>query len=247
MINFQSYNILGIRVDAVDMETALAQMEEFIKSRKPHLVVTADASGVVMAQTDPELHRIMNSADLVTPDSTGILWAAKQLGYSLPQRVSGVDIVDLLCGRAAAGGYSVFLLGSAPGVVDAAAGELKRRYPGLNIAGCHHGYFKPEESNSIAQMVRDAKPDILFVAFGIPRQEKWITRYKREMNVPVSIGVGGTFDVISGNVKRAPVWMQRRGLEWLHRLIMNPRKYKKCLTLPVFMAMVKKAKRRMQG
>lgn len=245
MTNFQSYNILGIRVDAVDMDTALAQMEDFIKSRKPHLVVTADASGVVMAQTDPELHRIMNSADLVTPDSTGILWAAKQLGYDLPEKVSGVVIVDLLCKRAASNGYSIFLLGSAPGVAASAAGELQRRYPGLKVAGTHHGYFTQDESDSVARMVRDAGPDILFVAFGIPRQEKWITRYKREMDVPVSIGVGGTFDVISGNVKRAPLWMQKRGLEWLHRLIANPRKYKKCLTLPVFMAMVKKAKREM--
>jgi N-acetylglucosaminyldiphosphoundecaprenol N-acetyl-beta-D-mannosaminyltransferase len=172
MTNFQSYNILGIRVDAVDMETALAQMEDFIESRKPHLVVTADASGIVMAQTDPELHRIMNSADLVTPDSTGILWAAKQLGYNLPEKVSGVVIVDMLCERAASNGYSVFLLGSAPGVAASAAEELQRRYPGLKIAGSHHGYFTQDESDSIARMVRDAKPDILFVAFGIPRQEK---------------------------------------------------------------------------
>jgi N-acetylglucosaminyldiphosphoundecaprenol N-acetyl-beta-D-mannosaminyltransferase len=240
----QSISILGVRVDVTDTAAAMETMEGFIRSRQPHQVVTADASGVILAQRDRELMRIINGADLVTPDSTGILWAAKRFGTPLPERVSGIDLLQVLCAEAAKTGYGVFCLGSEPGVADAAAEELKRRYPGLDIVGTHHGYFGPEESDEVVRKVHDASPDILFVAFGIPRQEKWIHRYMKEMRVPLAIGVGGSFDVISGKVKRAPVWMQKHGLEWMHRLISNPKKYRKCMTLPVFAWKVLRANQR---
>lgn len=235
-------SILGVRVDVVDTKAALAAIEEFIRDGEPHMVVTADSSGIVLAQRDQEFKRIINAADLVTPDSVGILWAAKRSGTPLPERVSGADLVEHLCEQAAKLEHKVFLLGAAPGVADATAEKLKQRYPELIIAGTHHGYFPPEESASVAQRIREAKPDILFVAMGIPLQEKWIYRHLQELQVPVSIGVGGTFDVISGKVKRAPKWMQRRGLEWVHRLASNPRKIGKCSTLPVFVLKVLKGK-----
>ena len=227
-------SVLGVKISAVDTKTALATIEEFIRSGNPHMVVTADSSGVVLAQRDEELRTIINSADLVTPDSVGILWAARRFGAPLPERVSGVDIVELLCRRAAEAGYRAFLLGAAPGVAEEAAYTLQERYPGLAIAGTHHGFFKPEESDAVARKIRESKPDILFVAMGQPLQEKWIARYMKELKVPVSMGVGGTFDVLSGRVKRAPKWMRRCGLEWVHRLVRNPRKIRKCSTLPVF-------------
>ncbi len=238
MNSIKEQSILGVKVHAVDMQAVMAQIEGFILSGKPHIVVTEDASGVVLAQSDHELRSIINSADLVTPDSTGILWAHSKFGQPLPERVSGVDIVDRLCARSATAGYRVFLLGSEPGVADDAATELQRRYPGLEIAGTHHGYFGASEDDAVAQIVKAAHPDVLFVAFGIPRQEKWIYSRMNELQVPVSMGVGGTFDVLSGRVKRAPKWMQRRGLEWIYRLASNPKKYRKCMTLPIFVLMV---------
>lgn len=236
-------SILGVKIHAADTETVLSTIEDFIRDGKPHMVVTADSSGVVLAQRDPELMEIINSADLVTPDSAGILWAAKRFGAPLPERVSGVDIVDLFCERAAEKGYRVFLLGAAPGVAEEAAYTLQQRYPGLTIAGTHHGYFKPEESDAVVRKIRESKPDFLFVAMGQPRQEKWIHEHMAELGVPVSMGVGGTLDVLSGRVKRAPVWMQRRGLEWVYRLASNPRKIGKCSTLPVFVVKVLTARK----
>lgn len=223
------------------MPAALAMIEEFISSRSPHIVVTADASAVVTAQKDQELKDILNSADLVTPDSAGILWASRLFGLSLPERVSGADMVEHLCERASHAKHRIFLLGASPGIVDAAAEKLIQRYPGLDIAGTQHGFFSDEESSAIVKSIREAKPDILFVAMGIPKQEKWIRRHMDELQVPVSMGVGGTFDVLSGRVKRAPKWMQRHSLEWIYRLANNPRKIGKCMTLPVFVLMVLKA------
>jgi N-acetylglucosaminyldiphosphoundecaprenol N-acetyl-beta-D-mannosaminyltransferase len=220
------------------MAASLSAIEQFIISGKPHMVVTADASAVVMAQRDSELERIISQADLVTPDSAGVLWAAKRLGLPFPERVSGVDIVSSLCDISARKGYRIFLMGSAPGVTACAAEMLKVRYPGLQIAGTHHGYFTPEESPALVSKIQAAKPDILFVALGIPRQEKWICDNMQDLQVPVSIGVGGTFDVLSGSVKRAPKWMQRHSLEWAYRLWCNPRKISKVMTLPVFVCMV---------
>jgi len=238
MNTIQSKSILGVKISAVDTATALASIEDFIHGGRPHMVVTADSSCVVLAQRDHELREIINAADLVTPDSTGILWAARRFGIPLPERVSGVDIVEFLCETAARSGYRIFLLGAAPGVAEAAAEKLTQRYPGLIVAGTHHGFFRPEESASVVQKIREAKPHILFVAMGIPLQEKWIYRHLEELQVPVSMGVGGTFDVISGRVKRAPKWMQRHGLEWFFRLAHSPRKIRKCAALPIFVLMV---------
>jgi len=230
--------ILGVKISAVDTAAALEAIEEFIGSGRPHMVVTADSSAVVFSRKDPELREIINTASLVTPDSIGILWAARRFGNPLPERVSGVDLAELLCERAASSGHRVFLLGAAPGIADKAAEKLKERHPGLIIAGTHHGYFKMSESESVIDKVRAAKPDLLFVAMGIPLQEKWIHRHLEELGVPVSMGVGGTLDVLAGRVKRAPKCVQRMGLEWFYRLASNPRKIRKCSTLPVFVYLV---------
>ena len=231
-------SILGAKIHTIDKAQALDTIEEFILSRKPHMVVTLDASAVVLAHREPELMDIINSADLVTPDSIGILWAAKRFGIDLPERVSGIELVEHLCERGAKKGYRPYLLGAAPGIAEAAAETLKERYPGLQIAGIQHGFFPEEECPGIVDKIRDAKPDMLFAAMGIPLQEKWIRKYMAEMQVPVSMGVGGTFDVLSGLVKRAPNWMQKMNLEWLYRLVNNPKKIGKCSTLPIFTLMV---------
>lgn len=156
----------------------------------------------------------------------------------MPERVSGVDIVVRLAQVSAQTGVRLYLLGAQPGVAEEAAERLQTRFPGVHIAGCQHGYFPPEAEADIVRQIREAQPDVLCVAMGIPKQEKWIDRHRDALKVPVSIGVGGTFDVLSGRVRRAPLWMQRMGMEWLWRVGHNPRKISKVMLLPRFAWMV---------
>jgi N-acetylglucosaminyldiphosphoundecaprenol N-acetyl-beta-D-mannosaminyltransferase len=228
-----------MRVSRVNRARAMEILHRFIESGKPHLVVTADASGHVIARDDPEFLRIVNGAALITPDSTGVLWAARRLGTPLEERVSGVDLAEQLCADSARKGYGVYFFGAEPGVAEEAAEKIRERYPGAHIAGTAHGYIRtPEEEAAVIHDIQEKRPAVLLVAMGIPKQEKWITRHMDQLGVPVCMGVGGTFDVFSGRVDRAPVWMQRRGLEWLYRLYRNPRKLSKVATLPVFMLRV---------
>lgn len=231
-------SLFGVRVHAVSMGEALQHILRFVREGVPRQVVTADSSMVVMAQKDDHLRHIMNQADLVTPDSIGILWACRRHGIHMPERVSGVDIVMRLAQVSAQTGLRLYFLGAQPGVAEQAAQRLQERFPGVQIAGCHHGYFSHEEEGEIVEHIREAAPDVLCVALGIPKQEKWIDRYRNVLQVPVGIGVGGTFDVLSGRVRRAPLWMQRMGMEWLWRVGHNPRKISKVMLLPRFAWMV---------
>jgi N-acetylglucosaminyldiphosphoundecaprenol N-acetyl-beta-D-mannosaminyltransferase len=231
-------DILGIPVDRVTMDEAMAAVESFIAIKEPHLVVTADASGIVIAQDDPEFKELLLEADLVTPDSSGILWASARLGQPIADRVSGVDMVDRICALSADKGYRLFFLGAAPGVAETAAEKLRLKHPGCNIVGTRHGYFPSDSDEVVAKEVADFKPDVLFVAMGIPRQEKFIRATQDIVQAPVAMGVGGSFDVFSGRAKRAPKFVQRMRMEWLWRLILNPKKFAKAKTLPRFMMMV---------
>lgn len=227
-------SILGIPVDRITMDGAITQIEGYIKSGEPHLVVTADSSGLYAQLKDQSFREVLAKADLITPDSFGVVWAAKRLGKPVAGRVSGVDIVDRLCAKSAERGYRIFILGAAPGVAEMAAERFRLRYPGCNIVGTRHGYFPAEDDRIVAEEVALAKPDILFVAMGIPRQEKFILATMDVIRAKVAIGVGGSFDVFSGKTKRAPVIIQKLNLEWLWRLLMNPKKYAKAATLPKF-------------
>lgn len=219
------------------MESVLARIEGFIAEGIPRYVVTADASMVVLARQDPDLARIVENADLVTPDGAGILWASHLLKTPITQKVSGVDVVAEMVRLSAEKGYRIFFFGAAPGVAEEAAANLRDQFPGAKIVGTRDGFFTAEQEPEIVAQIKAARPDVLFVAMGIPKQEKWIVRYKDEIRVPVSAGIGGSFDVYSGRVKRAPLWMQKNGLEWLHRLKSNPRKIGKVMTLPKFAMM----------
>lgn len=213
------------------MDTVLERINGYVAEGGPHHIVTVDASMVVMAADDAELRRIVAQADLATPDSTGILWAGRRLGRPFPQRVSGVDIVTRLLDERR---YSLFFLGAAPGVAEAAAARVTDLFPGVRIAGCQHGYFGPDDEPGIVAQIRQAAPDVLLVAMGIPRQEKFIDRHRQELGTPVMIGVGGTLDVLAGRVRRAPRWMQRLGIEWVWRILSDPSKIHKVKLLPVF-------------
>ena len=232
-MNRVQVNILGIRVDAITMAEALNQVETFICERQPRLVATANAEMVMLAQEDQLLSGILNSADLVLADGAGVVWAAKRLGAGVPERVAGFDLTQELLARAAISGYRIFWLGAAPGIAETAAQNASRRYPGLITVGIHDGYFASED-RTIIQMVWETRPDILLCALGVPKQEKWLREHLAQLQVPVSIGIGGTFDVMAGKVKRAPVWMQRAGLEWSYRLIRQPSRLIRMLALPKF-------------
>lgn len=234
----QRHRLLDVCVHEVTMARALEAIEQFVASRKPHHVVTLDASMCVGARSDAELRYIVLNADLVTPDSAGILWAARRLGIPLTERVSGVEIVGELAARSPTAGLKLYLLGAAPGVADEAAQRLMAAHPGCRIVGTHDGYFRHDEDARVVEAVRSARPDVLCVAMGIPKQEKWIAHHREALGVPVMIGVGGTLDVLSGRVRRAPAWMRRTNLEWLYRVCVNPRKLRKVMTLPRFVALV---------
>ena len=235
--------ILGLTVHNVTMQTALAAMDGFFQAGSPHHVVTADASMLVLAQEDPALHAIVSGADLVTPDSVGVLWASSQTGPPLQERVSGVEIVEQLCRRSAEAGYRLFFLGAGPGVAAQAAEKMRAKYPGAQIVGTRDGFFRPEATDALVAEIRESQADAVFVAMGIPKQEKWIAAHRDRLGASVLIGVGGTFDVLSGNVKRAPKVMQKARLEWLWRVVSNPRKISKVLLLPRFVRLVRQSRK----
>lgn len=222
--------VLGTPIDAITMEEALDRVDEFIAlghaTNKTHQIATVNADFVVKSLRDANLRRILMQADMATADGMPLVWGARLLGVPLQGRVTGVDMVSMMAERAAQKGHSIYLLGAAPGVAQRTADILQQRYPGLIIAGVDAPSFSAvrEGDPSILDACRAANPDILLVAFGNPKQEKWIHGHAAELAVPVMMGVGGTFDFIAGVTKRAPEWMQESGLEWFHRLASDPRR-----------------------
>jgi len=236
-------NILGCQVDLLTSQEVIARIKDLIHRRRPAHIITLNAEIVYQAQTYRELMNIINNANLVTPDGIGIVWGGRQLGYDVKERVTGIDLLHQLCKEAPAEAWKVFLLGSAPGVADKAARNLTMAYPGLQICGTHHGYFKDEDIPAMIQKIKELNPHILFVSLGAPKQELWIKRYREELGVPACIGVGGSLDVIAGQKKRAPRWMIKLNLEWLYRLLAEPSRFQRQLALPKFAALILTSKR----
>jgi N-acetylglucosaminyldiphosphoundecaprenol N-acetyl-beta-D-mannosaminyltransferase len=222
-----SCRVLDVRVHRVTLADVLEHVEHWIQDGGTHQIVTVNLDFVRLARTDLEFRTALAASDLAVPDGMGVVWATRLGGDSLTERVAGVDIVEQGAALAAEKGYSIFLLGAEPGVAERAAAELLRRHPGLRIAGIYSppmGPFSEEEDARMVALVQAARPDMLFVAFGAPRQDLWIYRHRHELHVPVCVGVGGTFNFLAGRVPRAPRWMQSAGLEWAHRLLQNPRR-----------------------
>jgi N-acetylglucosaminyldiphosphoundecaprenol N-acetyl-beta-D-mannosaminyltransferase len=226
--------ILGSRIDSLTSEEALHQIENFLHSPVPHHVITGNTLMLLAAQEDPTLRRILDEAALVVPESSGILWASRVMHTPLKEFTPGIDLMLSICRMASEKGHPVFLLGAAPGVAEGAGRALQIQYPGLRIAGIHHGYFKPAEEPSVLESVRRANPAVLFVGMGMPAQEKWIAAHLQALDVPVVMGVGGSFDVLSGKLRRAPSVMRRAGVEWLYRQTQEPWRWRRNAQLPVF-------------
>ena len=197
---------------------------------------------LLAAQEDPELQQILENAALVTPESSGILWASKALGAPLQEFTPGIDLMLSVCRVAEIDERTVFLLGSEPGVAEAASKALQRQFPRLRIAGTEQGYFKASEEFKVISLIRSVSPDLLFVGMGMPAQEKWIAKHLLELRVSVVMGVGGSFDVLSGKLMRAPAPMRRLGIEWVYRLAQEPWRWRRISQLPMFVIKVLKQK-----
>ena len=236
--------ILGVPVDAITMGEAAARIDGFIEKRTPVLVATANAEMLMRATHDGALRRILQGAAMVTPDGAGTVWAAHHLGHAMPERVAGYDMVQELMREAPAKHRRIFFFGSAPGVADKAKKKAEQLYPGIEIVGTRNGFFTAADEPAIIEEIKAAHPDILLAALGVPKQEKWLAKHLGELGVPVAIGVGGTFDVMAGVMKRAPRWMQRAKLEWLFRGMMQPKRTGRLLALPRFVLKVHAQKRK---
>ncbi|MBI4301389.1 MAG: WecB/TagA/CpsF family glycosyltransferase [Chloroflexi bacterium] len=237
----KSVRILGVRVDDVSEEEALKRIQRYVEVGTPHQVVTVNPEFVVMAQRDGPFRSVLEESHLALADGVGLLWAARLLGTSFKARLTGVDMVKNIARMAAERGYGIFLLGAKPGVAEAARQALMREYPLLTIVGTHAGSHLAKDEVEIIARVRAASPHFLFVAYGAPAQELWISHHLTQLGVPVAMGVGGALDYISGLVPRSPLWMRRFGLEWLFRLGREPWRWRRMLRLPYFVGLVMKA------
>ena len=232
-------SILGVHIDAATFDSMLDAIAGWIaEGTSTHQVCTASPEFVIMAQEDADFMRVLYEADLCVADGVGLLFAARYLGHRLPQRVTGSDGVPLLAARAAQTGWRLFLLGAAPGVAEQAAQKLTEQNPGLQIAGTYAGSPAPDEAADIIARINASRADVLLVAYGAPRQDKWINRYRDQLDVSAAIGIGGAFDFIAGVVPRAPRWMRRLALEWLFRLLRQPWRWRRMLRLPRFVWLV---------
>lgn len=227
--------VLGVRVDDATYDESLAAIERFIQERGPHLVTTPNPEFVMAAQADAEYRALLNSAALAVPDGVGLIWAGRLSGLPFREHVRGTDLVLRLARRSAEAGHRWFLLGAAPGIAEQAAEALRREAPGLAIVGTFAGQAGPAGDAVTRAAIRAVGAvDVVLVAYGAPRQEQWLARNQGELGIPVGIGVGGVFNYLAGVVPRAPAWLRRLELEWLHRLLTQPWRWRRQLSLPQF-------------
>lgn len=242
----ESMNVLGLRVDRVNMNQAMELAKKGIEEKEPCVIVTPNSEIIMRAREDARLERIIRSAAVVVPDGIGLVLASKIMGLPLQERVTGIDLMQNLLKWASEDKKKIYFLGGKPGIAEKAASKIKEEYPDIDIVGARHGYFKGlhtgakghEEELAVVSDIAQKKPDMLFVALGAPNQEYFIDTYKEQLNAGLLMGVGGSLDVLSGELNRAPEFYRNYGLEWLYRLIKEPWRIKRMKVLPVFMLKV---------
>jgi N-acetylglucosaminyldiphosphoundecaprenol N-acetyl-beta-D-mannosaminyltransferase len=233
-------SILDVPVHDVSLAEAAAAAREAVRAGRRLRVVTANPEIICRAAADPGLRAAIAAADLVTPDGVGVLWAARRLGQPLRERVTGIDLAQALLAAGEPLGWRVFFLGGRPGVAAEAAARQSACYPGLVFAHAH-GYFRPAEEAALTERIRSFRPQLLLAGLGAPRQEIWLGEHADV--AAVTVGVGGTLDVLAGRKKRAPAWVRRMGWEWLYRLAREPGRLRRQWVLPLFVWRVLRQKR----
>lgn len=243
---FAQVTILGISVSKMNMQETVQYLTEAIQHNTSHQVVTINPIMVMLALDDPRFMAAFTQADLVIPDGTGIVWAANRQGNPVQERVAGYDLLHELMQTGMNHHWKVYLLGASPDVVKEAAARLQDLYPGIEVVGHRDGYFSLEDSEQVIDEIRQAAPHILFVANTPEKQDLWIHEQRDQLDIPVMMGVGGSFDVIAGKVKRAPKLFQKLRLEWFYRLVLEPTRFKRMLALPKFMLKIIRANEKQQ-
>lgn len=215
-------SLLGSNLDALSFQETMTKIESMVEQGVPVQQVSINAGKINLMRKDPSLRSIVNRSALITADGQSIVWAAKYLGSPVPERVAGIDLFRALVKLAAEKGWRPYYLGATAEIVEAVVKHDQQLYPDLSIAGFHHGYFSEEESLAVAKEIARTQPDLLFVAFSSPQKEIWLDTFSEVMQVPFAMGVGGSFDIVAGKTKRAPLWMQQSGLEWFYRFSQEP-------------------------
>ena len=234
----QSIEILGCRLDAIDADEATRRIIEYARDGAGAQIVTLGTEMVVQAQRDERFRGIVNACALSLCDTIGLLAVARRRGAALSERVTGVELLEHLCASAARDGIPVYFFGGSESVAADAAAILESRFPGLPVAGVRNGFFAPEDVPEIVEQIRGSGAKLLFVGLGSPRQEYWLAENLQATGCGAGIGIGGSFDVVSGRVSRAPHVWRRMGLEWLYRLIREPHRWRRQLALPYFVWLI---------
>ncbi len=241
--------ILGVPIDRVTRNDAGKITEDLIQvsNKSCKMIFAPNVEFIMMAQKDEEFFNILKESSLSTPDSIGVIIGAKLQGKFFPERIPGQSYFRKIIELSNEKGYSIYLLGGKPGIPEKVRQNLKKEFPNVNIVGVHHGYFGENEEKAVIQEINSLKPNVLFVALGAPKQEKWIKQHQKELQVDVATGQGGTYDYEAGRIKRAPEWIQKIGMEWFWRLLREPKRIKRQLVLPVYLIKVLFAKDKTKG
>ena len=229
--------ILGVPIDNVTADEAGKITEDLIKesNKSCKMIFAPNVEIIMMAQKDEEFFNILKESSLSTPDSIGVTIGAKLQKKSFKERIPGQSYFRKIIELSNEKGYSIYLLGGMPGIAKKAKENLEKIFPNVNIVGLHHGYFDENEEKEVIKEINMLKPNVLFVALGAPKQEKWIKKHRQELKVDVATGQGGTYDYEAGRIKRAPIWIQKIGMEWFWRLLKEPKRIKRQMVLPVYL------------
>lgn len=231
---FPTVTLYGVPFSKMNMKETVAYLTGAIEAKRSTRVITGNPIMLMAGLENPDFHRALATADLVVPDGAGVVWAASRLKQPVQERVAGFDLMHELLQEGDRKSYSVYLLGASADIIRTAHDNLKAKYPGVRFVGYRDGYFTDREDGAVVSSIREANPDMLFVARSTMNQEPWIEKYAQELGVPVIMGVGGSFDVVAGKLKRAPAIFRKLSLEWFYRLLQEPSRYKRMLVLPRF-------------
>lgn len=241
--------ILGVPIDRVTRDEAGTITEELIHSSNKtcKMIFAPNVEFIMMANKDEDFFKLLKKSSLSTPDSVGVILGAKLQGKSFKERIPGQSYFRKIIELSNEKGYSIYLLGGEPGIPEKAKENLEKLFPNVNIVGVHNGYFNENEEKDVIKEINELQPNVLFVALGAPKQEKWIYKHKNELKVDVATGQGGTFDFEAGKIKRAPIFVQKIGMEWLWRLVKEPRRIKRQIVLPIYLLKILFAKDKTKG